>query len=209
MPPAFNLSQDQTLQLNLASPKALSFELKCLSQAFIADSWLTLTDGPINPPAGVRTNFLRTLSKILFPSLPAVRASRPREPTILQQISFPSTPQPKLFSADFRTAAPAVSSVGAAQYRRVSGFVKRVSAGSSSIPASARSFLQAIRPHRCHRGGPARCAAYLHVLAGPGVASAVATIDTTAPMQRIKAGALCAAALLMTRLWSGRGRWQE
>ena len=125
MPPAFNLSQDQTLQLNLADPKVLSFELKCLSQAFIADSWLTLTDGPINPPAGVRTNFLRTLSKILpLPILSDRRAFRPREPHILQQISFPSTPQPKLFLPGVRSAVPAAASSRAAHYTAVFCFVK-------------------------------------------------------------------------------------
>src|SRR5690606_18698682 len=67
MPPAFNLSQDQTLHLKLLMTEAiylLSESFK--SQAFIADSWYSdaLADGLTGPSAGVRTNYLRTLSKI-------------------------------------------------------------------------------------------------------------------------------------------------
>ena len=106
MPPAFNLSQDQTLQLNFLRLATQSFELNVQPQAFIADSWfcyVTLNKFDFSAvPAGVRTSYLRTLSKISTASLSphfVARASRPREPHIIQQFPFPSTPQLQLLSA--------------------------------------------------------------------------------------------------------------
>ena len=73
MPPAFNLSQDQTLQLKSTRLATLSFELNVQPQAFIADSWFCFStlnkfDSSV-VPAGVRTSYLRTLSKISTASL--------------------------------------------------------------------------------------------------------------------------------------------
>jgi hypothetical protein len=142
MPPAFNLSQDQTLQLNLADPKALSFELKCLPQAFIADSWLTLTDGPINPPAGVRTNFLRTLSKIIpFRSFQTAGRFARGSRTSYSRFRFRQHLNRNFFLPGPRSAVPAAASSRAAHYTAVFRFVK------GWVPTSLRTLRLGKVPH--------------------------------------------------------------
>lgn len=93
LPPAFTLSQDQTLHLKLRSPKANNFScrnsttgnvslaLKQLNHCLIK----RLQDGQSSTPAGVLTRYLRILSKNFGIGLSAffqvpdvsVEASRP------------------------------------------------------------------------------------------------------------------------------------
>src|SRR5690606_3589431 len=104
MPPAFNLSQDQTLHLELPAPKGQSIKERtwtsghyCLGVTDVTHWSGSLCIGCF-PNTGARTSHLRTLSKIRSrnpkvarPPSGSVQTSRPGEPHIIDQSSKPSS----------------------------------------------------------------------------------------------------------------------
>src|SRR5690606_27163389 len=120
LPPAFTLSQDQTLHLKLHGPKSKLFECSRSTRAPITrlhlhafESLLLLVRTSarwttIHRP-DARTSHLRTLSKIVGSGLSASflppRCFRRGEPHIVARLSHPSTPCGVETSASFRAPA--------------------------------------------------------------------------------------------------------
>ena len=117
MPPAFNLSQDQTLQLKSTRLATLSFELNAQPQAFIADSWFCYL----------------TLNKFDSSSRPCRRPHKLPAHTVKDLYRFPF--------ATFRRLS--VSPQGAAHHTAVSVSVNTATSTSFRHPHHACASLKA------------------------------------------------------------------
>lgn len=126
MPPAFNLSQDQTLHLSFRQLSPSRTKAIYLSEAlnpnqsklitdFLLGGTLALLGQVIDSPAqGVHTIHLCTLSKIQPPRSFPLRTFRPGEPTTIHRLFGPSTPH----------AGETLREVGTPALRRLRRLVK-------------------------------------------------------------------------------------
>ena len=104
MPPAFNLSQDQTLHLSFRWPKPSIFlkgDPNIKRSLLTCFSWtLALLGQSFRPLQGAHTSHLRILSKINHLRLISRTVPKhfaPGEPHILHRFHLPSTPSRKYF----------------------------------------------------------------------------------------------------------------